>query len=159
MASRPAITTELSMTLTLFNRRVDEEELAVLALAWEEAFADINDDELRSGCKAARRRCRFFPAPAEILEAVETGRQTWRPARAALPSPERLDPEKRWRNMIMAKTCLHSIMRKCDKNLARQVLDTSKPWGQREPLARKCLGRDFVEFKPPRRPEQEISRG
>ena len=154
MAGRHAITTELTLTLTLFNRRVDEEELAVLALAWEEAFADISDDEFISGCKTARRRCRFFPAPAEILDAIETGRQTWQPARAALPPPEAIDPEKRWRNMIMAKTCLFSIMRKCDKNLARQVLDTAKPWAQREPLARRCLGRDFVEFEARRRPEE-----
>ena len=152
MASRPAITTELSLTLTLFNRRVDEEELAVLALAWEEAFADINDDEFISGCKTARRRCRFFPAPAEILEAIEAGRQAWRPARAALPPPEAIDPEKRWRNMIMAKTCLFSIMRKCDKNLARQVLDTSRPWAQREPIARQCLGKEFAALEALRPP-------
>lgn len=134
------------MMLTLFNRKVDQEELAVLVLAWEEVFADVGDEEFVSGCKAVRRRGRFFPVPAEVLEAIENSRQAWRPAQEALPPPENVDPERRWRNMLMGKVCILSVRRKCDRELAGRALNCKIPWEEREPLIRLCLGRDFVEF-------------
>jgi hypothetical protein len=147
MASRQAITTELSITLTLFNRKVDEEELTVLVLAWEEAFAHISDAEFISGCKTVRRRNRFFPVPAEVLAAIEDERMAWRPAQQALPPAESIDPQRRWRNMLMGKICILSVQRKCDRDLARLALDVKVPWDEREPFARRCLGAEFIEFE------------
>ncbi len=146
MASRLTITTELSMMLTLFNRRVDEEELAVLVLAWEEAFAEVSDAEFAAACKAVRRRNRFFPVPAEVLDALENARRAWRPAQEALPPPEAIDPERRWRNLLMAKVCMLSVQRRCDGELARRAISVAIPWKEREPLVRRCLGAEFVEF-------------
>lgn len=133
--------------LTLYGRRVDEEELAALVLAWEEVFADITDAEFVAGCKAARKTSRYFPVPAEVRDAMAEMRGQVRNNHLALTEPTA--PEKRWQGKIKGLMCIAQIAHKCSKEQAARVCaaDQSIPWAEREKVARQVLGKDFPEFE------------
>ena len=150
----------MTQTITLFGKRVDAEELAALGFAWEEAFAGINDHELVAACKKARRRCQFFPVPAQILAAVDEARAEPCPQRLAITEGQ--PPRKRWEGKIKAQMCIAQICHKCAPGQAAYVVNPEIPWPDREAVAREVLGKDFQEFEDFQagldNPEAQVSR-
>ena len=144
MADKKIIAKELSSMCVTYNRRIEGEEAVVLIDAWAEAFEGVNDAELTTACKAARKRCKYFPTPAEVISIVDELRCT--PKASPLAISESSPPEMRWRNKIMLMVCTACWKKQCSKADKDRAIDRDRPWEEREALARKILGAEFQEF-------------
>ncbi len=68
--------------------RRTQEELEVLAQVWGSDLDDLSDQDLDQALRQVRRTCRYFPNPAEILEAHQA-------LAASRPRPPRPAPPPR----------------------------------------------------------------
>lgn len=146
MATMKAIEAQVSSFGTIFNRALGKEELAMLIISWGKAFADISDVEFVEACEYVKKTSKFFPVPANVVEAIEQNRKNIRPKPIqALPEGEQAKAEDKWRSLIASKVCMKSITSKKRCPLAEVALDITRPWEERERAAREFLGKYFPE--------------
>jgi hypothetical protein len=71
MASKKAIADcfdVLNFTYPQAYARFDGETIAKMLSLWEQDFSHVGDAELEKAVCEARRKCKFFPSVAEMLE-------------------------------------------------------------------------------------------
>ncbi|XPV77955.1 MAG: hypothetical protein ACNI27_08550 [Desulfovibrio sp.] len=95
----------------------DEEGLIAVADIWLEVLPDMQEEGFKSSVAQCLNKCRFFPKPADMIEAYESWCRTQRVDRAALPKARyTLSDEKRQEvsfkcqrilKMIRSKRCIN----------------------------------------------------
>ncbi|WP_156921649.1 hypothetical protein [Desulfovibrio inopinatus] len=91
MPSKSAIIGELAKFSLVYQRR-SSEALQALVELWVEDLAELNDDALIRACALARKRCKFWPTPAELLEFHEHAQPKYETTHVPLPeSPEKIE--------------------------------------------------------------------
>jgi len=83
--TRQMVLKELATLSILHGASKSPEELAVLADIWAEDLGHLSGGDFINAVKVARKRSRFFPVPADILEAHKE-LMAHRPERPALPN-------------------------------------------------------------------------
>ncbi|WP_027186599.1 hypothetical protein [Desulfovibrio inopinatus] len=108
MPNRATIAGEIAKCSLLFPKRSNAELEALTAL-WGEALDDLTDDELVFACAMARKRCKFWPTPAELLEFHEKTQSRYEATYIPLPESPEVMAEIAQRNAERARTLREAL--------------------------------------------------
>ena len=106
MASIQVIATELGRASLLYRQAMGEEELKALAYSWAELFQEVNDADFVAAVKIHTRESKFFPTPADVLEAKDRVRPNRPPV---LELEEMSVPDRVKRDAVYAAMLLASL--------------------------------------------------
>lgn len=111
MANVRTIRNQLALLAVVYpTSRRSEEELLVLARVWAEDMARLTDPELEDAVRRVRRTARFFPTPAEVLDAhQEALAERPRPQAPSLPRPTPEDAAHALQNIRRIQEMLRGI--------------------------------------------------
>ena len=115
MAKIETIQDEIEKLSIYYRDTRSQLDLGILCKMWHDDLRGISDDALPNACATARKMSRFFPTPADIMEAHRQNIDAEIRNRKALPSPP-VEPisldrmrEIRQRNMANVKKIAANI--------------------------------------------------
>lgn len=156
MATQETIAAKLSDLVTLYRQAMGKGELHLLALNWIDLLGELSDDDFEASVRHHCRGSRFFPTPADILQAHND-----RPRQRldALPERSWTEDDRHW-NAVCAAMLIPSVN---GNTKAREFFASGRSWAERDALAREVLGRRYptrgdAECEANRRKASEVLR-
>ncbi|WP_027185591.1 hypothetical protein [Desulfovibrio inopinatus] len=83
--------------------------LQALVEIWSEDLAELNDEALIQACALARKKCKFWPTPAELLEFHEQATPTYNITFIPLPESPKDVEVMAQRNAGRARDILRAL--------------------------------------------------
>ncbi len=109
MPNRATIAGEIAKCSLLFPKRSNAELEALIGL-WAEALDLLSDNEFVQACMAARKKCKFWPTPAELLEFHGQSKVRYESVYIPLSESPEIMAERAQRNAARARQLREAIV-------------------------------------------------
>ena len=149
MATIQQITVELTEMAIIYQRPLSPQELQVLVTAWTGLCFDLTDAEFVAACKAYSRKSRYFPTPADILDAHKSAENPYQGHTLALPEQAYTVEDFRM-SEISSAMCLLAL-----RDPAAKRFFELEDWQDKDEFARKMLGDEYPKPQAKRYPRQK----